>query len=159
MTDFDDFYVASYAQLYRILVTVTTDRQDAEDALQEAYVKAAEGWQRVSQLDNPAAWVRRVAINRAIDFHRRGSRRRAAHTRLDSASTVSSPELAMDVHNALRGLRIEEREAVVLHHLLGLTVAEIAADTGRPTGTVKAQLVRGRQQLAEQLRITLEDVR
>lgn len=158
MEEFEDFYAASYSALFRVLVTFTTDRQDAEDVLQEAYARAASDWRRVSQLDNPAAWVRRVAMNRAVDGHRRRSRRRAAYARLE-ATTVATPALDVDVQTALRGLRLEEREAVVLHHLLGLTVAEIAADTGRPTGTIKAQLVRGRQQLADQLRISLEDVR
>jgi RNA polymerase sigma-70 factor (ECF subfamily) len=155
---FEEFYASSYSQLFRVLVTVTTDRQDAEDVLQEAYVKAARDWGRISELDNPGAWVRRVAINGALDLHRRRRRRLRAYERLepqpDGLDRVSS-----EVQSALRLLRPQERQVVVLHHLLGMTVAEICAELGRPTGTVKAQLVRGRHELAAHLSISHEDIR
>ena len=160
MSGFEDFYRGSYPQLFRILVTFTTDRSDAEDVLQEAYAKAAASWGRVSRLDNPAAWVRRVALNRAIDVHRRRARGLKAYQRLDPVQEAAAADaLSLEVEQALRALRPEERQVVVLHHLLGLTVAEIAEEVRRPTGTVKSQLMRGRQQLATQLRITVEEVR
>lgn len=155
---FEDFYASSYQQLFRVLVTITTDRQDAEDVLQEAYAKAAADWRRVGALDKPAAWVRRVALNRALDLHKRSRRRARAYARLDPAvepdGTVSS-----EVHAALRALRPQDRQVVVLHHLLDLSVAEISAELHRPSGTVKAQLVRARRELASHLSISLEDIR
>jgi RNA polymerase sigma-70 factor (ECF subfamily) len=51
---------------------------------------------------------------------------------------------------------MDERVVIVLHHLLGLTVNEIAAEISRPTGTVKAQLVRARRRLGENLGLPLE---
>jgi RNA polymerase sigma-70 factor (ECF subfamily) len=155
---FEDFYLSSYPQLFRILVTFTTDRQDAEDVLQEAFAKAAADWTRVAALDNPGAWVRRVAINRALDLHKRSGRRRRAYARLqpheDQLDRVSS-----EVQAALRALRPEDRQVVVLHHLLELTVAEISDELARPPGTVKSQLVRGRHELAAHLSISHEDIR
>lgn len=159
MSGFEEFYRGTYPQMFRVLVTFTTDRSDAEDVLQEAYAKAAADWSKVSRLDNPAAWVRRVALNRAIDLHRRRARGRDAYRRLDPAPPTTADALSVEIEEGLRALRPEERQVVVLHHLLGLTVAEIADDVGRPTGTVKSQLVRGRQQLASHLRIAVEEVR
>ena len=49
---------------------------------------------------------------------------------------------------ALRAIPAEQRRAVVLHHLAGLSVEEIAHETGAPTGTVKSRLARGRRALA-----------
>jgi RNA polymerase sigma-70 factor (ECF subfamily) len=49
---------------------------------------------------------------------------------------------------ALRRIPAEQRRAVVLHHLVGLSVEEIAAETGAPAGTVKVRLARGRAKLA-----------
>lgn len=157
MSKFEDFYRGSYPQLFRVLVTFTTDRQDAEDVLQEAYAKAAADWARVSRLDNPGAWVRRVAVNRAVDLHRRRGRRGEAYRRLQPPSPAQG--VSLEVEEGLRALRPEERQVLVLHYLLGLTVAEIADEVRRPTGTVKSQLVRGRQQLAAHLRVTVEEVR
>ena len=156
MIGFDAFYRNSYAQLFRVLVSFTTDRQDAEDVLQEAYSEAASDWVRVSALDNPAAWVRRVAINRALDLQKRSRRRRRAYGRLPSA-VVHLDQTSVEVHQALRALRPEDRQVIVLHHLLGLTVAEIAGEVGRPPGTVKSQHVRGRRELASTLRLSYED--
>lgn len=58
---------------------------------------------------------------------------------------------------ALRRLPEEQRQAIVLHHLADLSVAEIAVQTDTPTGTVKARLARGRRALAELLDSTLPE--
>jgi RNA polymerase sigma-70 factor (ECF subfamily) len=52
---------------------------------------------------------------------------------------------------ALRRIPVEQRVAIVLHHLVGLPVEEVAAQTDAPTGTVKARLSRGRAALARLL--------
>lgn len=152
---FEQFYEATWRRLLRTLVVITTNRADAEDVLQEAYGKAARDWLSVSRMASPEAWVRRVAVNAAMDLHRRGARRRAAYARL--GLEPSPPDaLSVEVMQALASLPLSERQVVVLHHLVGLPVAEIADEVGRPSGTVKAQLVRGRKRLAEELRIDLE---
>jgi RNA polymerase sigma factor (sigma-70 family) len=155
VTPFAEFYAAAWPRLLRPMVLITADRGDAEDVLQEAFAKAATNWTAVSRLDEPAAWVRRVAVNAAIDIHRRRARQRAAYRRVSVDETQLS-DLSLEVADALRSLAIPERQVVVLHHLLSMTVADIAAELSRPTGTVKAQLVRGRRQLAERLRMDLE---
>ena len=155
MTQFEQFYAATWPSLLRSLVVITTNRADAEDVLQEAYAKAARNWDVVERLDNPAGWVRRVAVNAAVDVHRRGRRRREAQLRV-ARPDEQVDDLSVEVMDALRSLPVEERQVVVLHHLLALRVDDIAAELGRPSGTVKAQLVRGRKRLAERLRIDLE---
>jgi DNA-directed RNA polymerase specialized sigma24 family protein len=60
--DFDAFYRDSYARLVRQLWAVTGSRQDAEDVVQEAFVRAAARWGRVGAYELPEAWVRQVAI-------------------------------------------------------------------------------------------------
>jgi RNA polymerase sigma factor (sigma-70 family) len=63
-----------------------------------------------------------------------------------------------EVEQGLRALRPQDRQVIVLHHLVGLSVAEIALEVGRPSGTVKSQLVRGRRELAAYLNIAREEV-
>jgi RNA polymerase sigma-70 factor, ECF subfamily len=145
--EFTAFYVGSRSRLLRALVAVAADLGEAEDALQEAYVRAALRWEK---LDAPEAWVRRVAINLVRDSQRRMvSRRRALH-RLAHPGDVAAPgTAAVEVVDLLKQLPVEQREALALHYLLDLTVEQVAVDLGRPVGTVKAQLARGRARLAQ----------
>ncbi|MCU1589594.1 MAG: polymerase, sigma-24 subunit, subfamily [Frankiales bacterium] len=157
MDDFESFYVGSYRRLFHDLLLVTADQADTEDVLQDAYTRAAVRWRRVRSLDNPEAWVRRVAINRSLDLHRRHSRQRRAYARLAPA-VEHQDDLSLEVLDALRQLLPELRQVVVLHHLLGETVESIAAIVGRPTGTVKGQLVRGRAALHAALSPAAEEL-
>jgi RNA polymerase sigma-70 factor (ECF subfamily) len=154
--DFTDFYNSTYRQIYRVVVPMTLDRSDTEDVLQETYAVAARDWHKVQAADSPVAWVRRVAMNRAMDLHRKRYRRKRAYGLLQPQEHHLD-DLSVEVFDALQRLPIEERQVVVLHHLIDLPVEQIAQEVGRPSGTVKAQLVRGRRHLAEALR--LEEVR
>lgn len=147
--DFAAFFTASRPRLFRALVLVTGCAGDAEDALQEAYTRAAARW---GQLDEPEAWVRTVALNLARDGYRRRVVRARAHRRAGPAPDV--PDLdptAVAVAAALRTLSAEHREVLVLHYLVDLTVEDVARQLGRPSGTVKAQLVRARAAMAAAL--------
>jgi RNA polymerase sigma factor (sigma-70 family) len=114
---------------------VTGDLAEAEDALQEAYARASVRWQRLVAYDSPEAWVRRVAMNAAVSAARRARRRAVALGRLGPQPAV--PELtpdALDLAAALRSIPLGQRQAVVLHHLVGLPVGEIARELGLPAG-------------------------
>jgi len=80
--DFDAFFLARYDSLTRSLAAAFGDREIAAEAVQEAFVRAYTRWRRVRRLDNPTAWVRRVAINLLRDQHRRHGRRDRAIERL-----------------------------------------------------------------------------
>jgi RNA polymerase sigma-70 factor (ECF subfamily) len=143
--EFDGFYAASYRRLLKQLVAVTGDLAEAEDALQEAYARASVRWPRLVAYDSPEAWVRRVAMNVAVSAARRARRRAVALGRLGPQPAV--PELTpdlLDLAAAPRSIPLGQRQAVVLHHLVGLPVGEIARELGLPAGTVKARLARGR---------------
>jgi RNA polymerase sigma-70 factor (ECF subfamily) len=158
--DFDAFYRSAYPGLFRVLALLTGTREDAADLCQEAFGKAAESWYRVQGLDDPAGWVRRVAVNRAVDLSRRRGRQRRAVRRLAADLEPAQLDgLSVEVMDALRSLPFTERQVVVLHHLLSLTTSEIAQELSRPSGTVKAQLVRGRARLAQALRVPAEEAR
>jgi RNA polymerase sigma-70 factor, ECF subfamily len=149
---FAGFYKASYQRLLGQLFAVTGDLAEAENVLQEAYARAFARWAQVRAYDFPEAWVRRVALNLAAMAGRRLRRRAAALLRLGPPSAI--PELSselLDLHNALRALPLGQRQVVVLHHLVGLPVEEVARELGVPTGTVKSRLARGRRALAQVL--------
>ncbi|WP_305787233.1 sigma-70 family RNA polymerase sigma factor [Symbioplanes lichenis] len=149
MPDFEDFYRASSARVLGHLYVMTGNRAEAEDAVAEAYARAWQRWSTVSQADSPEAWVRRVASRIAISGWRKAVTRLRAHHR-DTTDLVLeglSPD-HVALMTALRGISAVLRRDIVLHYLAGLSVAEIAAETGTPSGTVKARLSRGRKALA-----------
>lgn len=149
---FEEFYQACYGRLLRQVALMTTDLADAEDVLQEAFARAALRWWQLETYDVPEAWVRRVAMNLAADHARRLRRRAAAMLRL--GPPPAQPELSadtVDLIRALRALPLGQRQAIVLHHLVGLSVEEIGRQLGVPSGTVKGRLARGRAALARRL--------
>jgi RNA polymerase sigma-70 factor, ECF subfamily len=149
---FDEFYLASRADLLRHLTAMTGEPDLAQDVLQEAYARAWQRWSRVSGLEEPRAWVRTVAWRLAVSQFRRrkvadrflvGLRRRPAD--------VPTPEHGWDLDEALRQLNPVYRQALVLHDLYGFTMEQIAAECGVAVGTVKSRLSRGRAAVAASL--------
>ena len=149
---FAAFYAGSYRRLLGQLFAVTGDLSEAENVLQEAYARAFVRWSRVGGYDLPEAWVRRVALNLAAMADRSLRRRARALLRLGPPPVVPelSPEV-IDLHDALRALPLGQRQVVVLHHLAGLPVEEVARELRLATGTVKSRLARGRAAMAATL--------
>ncbi|GGM24912.1 RNA polymerase sigma24 factor [Micromonospora sonchi] len=150
--EFDAFYSASVQRVLGHLYAMIGNRSEAEDAVAEAYARAWDRWAVVRECDSPEAWVRRVAYRVAVSAWRktvnrlRAHRRDAAEPRVDATSVDH-----VAVVTALRRVSAEQRRAVVLHHLVGLSVAEIAAEVGTNENTVKTRLARGRRALAAHL--------
>ncbi|MCY7363919.1 MAG: hypothetical protein LH469_01140 [Frankiaceae bacterium] len=147
--DFDAFYAASCARTVRALHAMTGDHAEAQDVVQEAYARAWQRWTTVGTYDAPEAWVRAVAWRLAVSRARRAKVGLGKLRRHGAAPDV--PGLEPDhvaLVAALRSISPDQRRAVVLHHVVGLTVAEVAAECGVPDGTVKARLSRGRAALA-----------
>lgn len=147
--EFDAFYVASYPRLVRQLHAMIGDRDEAEECVQEAFAKA---WSHRRSLDRdraPEAWVRTTAYRLAVSRWRRTLRgRRPPDRALQRPARAEAPdEIRAALMTALAALPLEQRRALVLHHLCDLPVAEVAAETSAPVGTVKARLSRGRAAL------------
>ncbi|MGH3510179.1 MAG: RNA polymerase sigma factor [Nocardioidaceae bacterium] len=144
-------YDASYRRLVGQLVGVTGSRAEAEDVVQEAFVRAINHATTVRRADNPEAWLRTVAVNVARSRWRRMTRL-AGLTRhpVEPPDEGVSPDRVALVE-ALKRLPAAQREAIALHHVADLPVHEVAATLGVPIGTVKARLSRGRAALASYL--------
>ena len=149
---FAAFYAGSYRRLLGQLFAVTGDLAEAENVLQEAYARAFARWSQVGDYDLPEAWVRRVAINLAAMAERSLRRRARALLRLGPPPLVPelSPDL-LDLRDALAALPLGQRQVIVLHHLVGLPVEEVARELRLAPGTVKSRLARGRAAMAGSL--------
>ena len=108
-------------------------------------------WSTLRAYEDPEAWVRTVAYRVAVSSWRKTVNRFAAHRRHGvSAVPELGPEHVMLVQ-AMRKLSADQRRALVLHHLVGLPVEDVAREMGVAVGTVKSRLSRGRQVLAGEL--------
>lgn len=145
-----DGFTAFYADCRREVhaaVTLTVGNPDlAAEAVDEAFVRAAERWPQVSQMHRPAGWVYRVAVNWSTSWRRKWSRRptrpgetldRPHHDDLDGLTLLED----------LAGLPLGQRQMLVLRFVLGYSVAETATALGVAEGTVKSGVHRARQQL------------
>jgi RNA polymerase sigma factor (sigma-70 family) len=161
--------MGSFAQLVetesRGLVAAATaivgDAHRAEEIVQSAFERCYRRWSRVSQLDRPGAWVRRVAINEAISVARRSSSERRAVQRVGSqpASHVAATDTMAGVDHdglwaAVRALPGDQAAAIALRYGADLGINEIA-DTLQVSATaVKSLLHRGRTALRHSAAIT-----
>jgi len=147
-----EVYHASYGRLVLQLFALCGDLADAEDAVQEAFVKAIGQGRAFDRVLNPEAWLRTAALN-----HQRNAWRHAKVVRRFVSSVpggLSVPGLGPDhvaVVRALAELDPDQRHVIVLHYLADLGTAQIASELGIPEGTVKSRLSRGRERLAPML--------
>ncbi|MDQ1104475.1 RNA polymerase sigma-70 factor (ECF subfamily) [Nocardioides zeae] len=159
--DFDAFYEASFQRVVNQLSAMIGDRDEAHECVQEAFVRAWAHRRKLAKVEHPEAWVRTVAHRFAVSRWRRTSRsRRDPDRALGAATTADGPsEDHVAVVAALRRLPAAQREALVLHHVCDLPVAQVARETGSPEGTVKARLSRGRSALVTLLSDETPDLR
>lgn len=146
----DELFDRNFARLVRSL-SVAFDAESAADAVQEAFIAADRRWLKVSRYDDPAGWVRRVAVNRLLNRQRNGRRRAEILAGIELPLDEDLTAELLDLRAAMRQLPDAMRLAIALHYLGGFTVAEIASDLGVAAGTVKSNLHDGRTRLRQLL--------
>lgn len=152
--EFDEFYRGSRQRLLGFVFVLTGNLAEAQDAVQEAYIRAWQRWSTVRGYDDPEAWLRVVASRIAVSRWRSLRSRARAHLRHGAPESIPAPGTeTVEVVAALRRLPEEQRVALALYYLVGMPVAEVARETEAPVGTVKARLSRGRAALAELLAV------
>ena len=157
--EFISFYAATFPRLVGQLYAMTGDQAEAQDAVQEAFVRAWAHHGKIDRAGAPEAWVRVTAWRIAASRWRRTrqSRRLMLLTARPESTAGPTPD-RVAFADALRRVPAEQRRALVLYHLCDLTVEQIAAETGVRTGTVKSRLARGRAALAPFLQETTAPV-
>ncbi len=149
-----ELYHACYRRLVAQVYAFTTDLTEAQDVVQEAFARALARPRGLTDVDNPEAWLRTVAVN---VVRRRWRRRKLLDTILLRDRPIArmvepppGPERA-DLREALAGIPTTYREVIVLHYFADLPVEEVATVLQVPVGTVKSRLSRGRAALGERL--------
>jgi RNA polymerase sigma-70 factor (sigma-E family) len=160
MLTYEDFVAARLPAILRYATALTGSPPLAEDLVQEVLVRARAKWRRVSAAERPEAYVRRMVLNEYLGWRRRRSSRDVltAPELLDGlAPAVADPA---DAHGdrdrmrlALATLPRRQRAVLVLRFYEGLTDAEIAADLGCSTGTVRSHASRALARLRAALEL------
>ena len=145
----------------------TGNRADAEDLLQEAFMRAFVGYRRSQEIANPKAWLFRIMRNAYINRYHQAKREAANVSYEDTiegkisevyASSEDDPEkkffsqfLDSEIEEALSSISEQFRETVILCDVSGLSYEEASEVLDCPVGTVRSRLSRGREMLFEKL--------
>jgi RNA polymerase sigma-70 factor (ECF subfamily) len=152
ISTFEDFYEQESGKLFRRLCLVTGNRQEAEDVMQDAYLRLYERWDRVGRMEDPVGYLYRTAFN----VVRRRSRRAALAVRRTLGLAPSTDEFAAAdarhvVSQALSRLTTRQRAALVLTEILGYSSEEASRVLGARAGTVRALASQGRAAMRQVL--------
>ncbi len=146
---------------------------DAEDAAQDAFIKAYRSLGGFTPSPGFQAWITRIAVNSCLDYKRKPSHISLAMTNregeeytIEAPSGSPGPEAALEskrageaVTNAITRLSEKLRAVIVLYEIEGLSYEEISDALGISIGTVKSRISRAREELKNSLRPQMEQMR
>jgi RNA polymerase sigma-70 factor (ECF subfamily) len=147
---FDEFFEMERGRLFRALLLITRDSAEAEDLMQEAFVRVWERWDRVGTLDDPVGYLFKTAMN----IHRSALRRAmAAARRAVRPPAEDDPfESVIERDEAVRSIATltpRQRAALVVTELLGYSSEEAGTILGVRSGTVRMLASQARAALKE----------
>lgn len=150
--DFEDLVEAESRGLLAAVYAIVGDQHRAEEIVQEAFERGYRRWRRVSRLDRPGAWVRRVAINEAISATRRRATEQRALDRLTGLADRRGPDplAALDddgVWTEVRRLPADQAAVIALRYGADLGIDDIAETMHLTVPAVKSLLHRARASL------------
>jgi RNA polymerase sigma-70 factor, ECF subfamily len=156
-------------RLYSTIVRLVGAPEDAQDVLQDAFVRAFEKLDQFHGESSFYTWIYRIAVNLALSSHRKRKQRRKSRSteigraacgeeladdsaEIEPSSALERVEREAIIEAAIAALGPEQRAVVVLKDFDGRRYEEISALLGIPIGTVRSRLHRARCELRERLR-------
>jgi RNA polymerase sigma-70 factor, ECF subfamily len=157
---FDEIVAKHSDDLLRIAWRCTGNREDAEDACSEAFLRLFDRLESVRGVENLGPWLRTVTVNLCLDGYRKRRYRGArieeyarvtpmVSSEPDPATASNEVEAQRALERALAQLSPRQRTAFVLFEMQGLDIEEVAREMTCSAGTVKAQLHRARNRLRD----------
>lgn len=157
---FDSLYEQYKNMAFKTAYFITGNRQDAEDAVQETFIKVWTGSGALRENSGFKAWMMRILTH---DAYRMAKKRKREfpddelvfemEDRTDTSSLehIMRKEEAMQISAAIKKLPVKQRTVVVLYYYNALSVKEIAGTLGITTGTVKSRLYTARNRIGKEL--------
>lgn len=156
---FAELYYASYRQIYGFILSLTKNKEDAEDLLQNTYIKIRNGSHLYKKQGTPMTWMCAIAKNQYLDFVRKYGKNRSVDfgevenyvsegfgARSDDTKDVENKML---LESAFSILGEQERTIVVLHMINGLKHREISELIGLPLSTVLSKYNRSLKKMKQ----------
>jgi len=146
---FDALFAEEHERVYRGLLFITGSRSDAEELMQDAFLKLWERWDRVGSIDDPVAYLFRIALNGSRMRARRAMRasRRLLPLLGGEADPFEHVEAREDLRVLLRGIPDRQRTALVLTEIFGYTSEQAGEIMHVRAGTVRMLASQGRAAL------------
>ena len=142
---FEAFFDQEHERLFRALYFVTASREDAEELMQDAFLKLWERWDTIDQISDPTAYLFRIALN---SFRSRVRRARVAARHVVAADTAQDPfeevEVREDVRLLMASLTPRQRAALLLTDVYGYSSDHAARIMGVRATTVRVLASQGR---------------
>jgi RNA polymerase sigma-70 factor (ECF subfamily) len=149
-TSFEELFLGVHDRLYRALYFITGSSADAEEIMQDAFLKLWERWDRLDTIDDPVAYLFRVALN---GFRSRVRRAQMVARKIVPAAGARDPfddiDLREDVRRMLRHISPRQRTAIVLTEILGYDSEQAARIMSIQPTTVRVLASQGRAALRE----------
>lgn len=159
MAAFEEIYKVFSPAVYSVALGITRNRQDAEEAAQEVFMKIYRGLKNFNFNSSLWTWTYRIAVNAAINVYKSRVRRGAAMENIEDAGDIPDAvsagqrdaliqkESESKLLEVLKGLSAEHRACIVLREIEGLDYKEMADALGIPLNTVRTRLMRAREAL------------
>jgi RNA polymerase sigma-70 factor, ECF subfamily len=153
--DINALMVALRPKLHRYCARMVGSVIDGEDVLQDALIKAVEAFASTGPVQNPQAWLVRIAHNTALDFLRRRNRQGALQSMeevdmmADELDEIARRQIAATSLRTFMRLPVAQRSSVILMDVLGCSLQEVCDVMDFSLPAVKAALHRGRMRLRE----------
>jgi RNA polymerase sigma-70 factor (ECF subfamily) len=152
--DFEYLYAAECRAMLALAYKLTGSHPEAEDLVQEAFLRLHQQWSSVASYDRPGAWVRRVVVNLATSRSRRMRTRARALVPFQRQPDHTAEALSastLEFWRAVRSLPRRQAQVVALYYEADRPVRDVAQILGCAEGTVRAHLHAARHTLATQL--------
>jgi RNA polymerase sigma factor (sigma-70 family) len=149
---FEEFYEAYRQHLFTALCLVTGNRHEAEEIMQDSFVRVFERWESVAKMEDPEGYLFRASMNIFRNRYRRAvlavQRTLSPARSTDDLAAVESRD---EVVRLLRGLAPRERAAIVLTAIIDLSAEEAGRLLGIKASTVRALTTRARVHLKHEV--------
>lgn len=157
--EFKTVFLPCHQQLYRVAYRLTGNREDAEDVVQETYLKIWNSRDRLGQLDNPAAFCMTTLKNLFVDFLRRKRSDGSSGVNVEDVAITSDTDIGNQIEQRdsvnivmqlIEQLPDNQRDVIRMRDIADLPFEEIEAATGLSPGNIRTLLSRARKKIKEQ---------
>ena len=150
---FEKLYYLTYKPLYAFILSLTMNKEDAEDIMQETYIKIRGACHLYKSQGNPMAWIMKIAKNIFLMKIRQENNRETLELDecRDALATdqIASVEDRMLLEHLFQYVTREDRNIIILHIIVGMKHKEIAQTLQMPLGTVLSRYHRAMKTLKE----------